>query len=79
MAGGDNIGEIRVELKTDLPCEISAALRPDDVDLPPGLSIRHLCRDGKYVVEITGVDVLTVKNTVDDVLRCLKVVESLWR
>ncbi len=79
MAGGGGIGEILVVLNTDLPCEISIVLKPDDVDLPNDLRISHICRDGKYTAILRGKRVLTVKNTLDDILRSLKTIEPLWR
>ncbi|MFB6490023.1 MAG: KEOPS complex subunit Pcc1 [Thermoproteus sp. AZ2] len=69
---------MRVAIRAPLGCEAAAALRPDDVDLPEGMSIKHICSGGRYeaVIEYEG-DILTLKNTVDDVLRCLKIVDQL--
>ncbi|MGC8582118.1 MAG: KEOPS complex subunit Pcc1 [Thermoproteus sp.] len=79
MAGGGRVDQVTVEISTDLPCAAALVLAPDDVEMPEGFSISHICRDNRYVVVIGGNDVLTLKNTVDDVLRCLKVVDALWR
>ncbi|MEM4128830.1 MAG: hypothetical protein QXP98_06150 [Thermoproteus sp.] len=49
------------------------------MEVPPGLYIRHICEGGRYVLAVGGSDVLKVKNTVDDMMLCLKVVEAAWR
>ncbi|MEZ0248784.1 MAG: KEOPS complex subunit Pcc1 [Thermoproteus sp.] len=62
-----------------MPCEVSRTLMPDDMDVPQSLYIRHICEDGRYVLAVGGSDLLKLKNTVDDIMRCLKVVETVWR
>ncbi|MBP1448693.1 MAG: KEOPS complex Pcc1-like subunit [Thermoproteus sp.] len=71
---------MRVLLRTPLSCEAAEILSPDDVNTPAGMKIRHLCLQGRYAlsIEYEG-DVMTLKNTIDDVLRCLKVVEGIGR
>jgi hypothetical protein len=78
MAGGSEQAQVTVEISTDLPCAAASVLRPDDIDMPEGTEVRHICRDGRYAVAIRGRNILTTKNTADDLLRCLKVVEALW-
>lgn len=79
MAGSVGANKIVVEVETDLPCGISLALAPDDVDAPEGLEIRHQCRDGRYIVTIVHDDVMTLKNTLDEILRSLKVAGEVAR
>lgn len=69
---------MRVLLRAPLSCEAAEILSPDDVNAPAGMKIRHLCLRGRYalLIEYEG-DVMTLKNTIDDVLRCLKVVEGV--
>lgn len=67
-------------LETPLDCRYADALRPDDVDLPRGMEIRHLCAGGRWAVEVAYVvekpeDVLTLKNTLDEVVRALQLIE----
>jgi len=74
--------EISVEIYTDLPCFVANLMRPDDVDIPQGMLIDHRCVDGRYLLMISvevrdGSDVLSLKNTVDELIRLIKLVAGL--
>jgi len=73
---------LRSRIETPLPCEYIDAVRPDDVELPRGMEIRHLCVDGRWHIEVVYAvespeDILTLKNTLDDVVRALRLVEKI--
>lgn len=76
--------KLRVELECGLPCEYINALRPDDVDLPEGMEISHVCEAGRWRIYITyrverPEDLLTLKNTLDEVVRSLQLIEKAIR
>ena len=73
---------IDITIFTDLPCRVALSLIPDDVEIPAGLSIVHDCVDGKYTIQVCSQvksprDVLTLKNTVDELLRLIKVIATV--
>jgi len=73
---------LRSRIETPLSCEYIDAVRPDDVELPRGMEIRHLCVDGRWHIEVVYAvespeDILTLKNTLDDVVRALQLVEKI--
>lgn len=69
-------------LETPMGCEYAGAVMPDDVDVPPGMEIRHLCVEGKWHVYISYFverpeDFLTLKNTLDEIARALQLIERV--
>jgi len=38
--------EVEAEIATPLHCGFIDAVRPDDVDIPRGMEIRHICAGG---------------------------------
>jgi|ADKH01.1.fsa_nt_gi hypothetical protein len=76
--------EVEAEIATPLDCGFIDAVRPDDVDIPRGMEIRHICAGGlwhihvKYVVEKPE-DLLTLKNTLDEIVRALQLIEAALR
>ncbi|MEM0369876.1 MAG: KEOPS complex subunit Pcc1 [Pyrobaculum sp.] len=73
--------KLEIKLETPLGCDYANAIMPDDVDLPVGLDIRYTCIDEKltiylsYSLESLG-DLLTLKNTLDEVIRALQIIEK---
>ena len=73
---------IDVTIFTDLPCRAALSMIPDDVEIPAGLSIVHDCVDGRYRIRVSSQarsprDVLTLKNTVNELLRLIKVIAAV--
>jgi len=76
--------ELKSEIATPISCEFIDALRPDDVDLPKGMEIIHLCVDGRWHIQVKYAverpeDILTLKNTLDEIVRALQLVERVLR
>ncbi|MEZ0319578.1 MAG: KEOPS complex subunit Pcc1 [Pyrobaculum sp.] len=76
--------KLEVEIEGDLPCEYINAVRPDDMDLPEGMEIRHVCEGGRWKIYVSyeieqPEDVLTLKNTLDDIVRSLQLIEKTIR
>ncbi len=74
--------KLRVEIATVVGCEFIDAARPDDVNLPEGMEINHLCIDRKWHIVVTYLintyrDVYTLKNTLDEIMKSLRLVENL--
>jgi hypothetical protein len=72
--------KLKSRIATRLDCKFINAVKPDDVDVPSGVSIRHECVGGRWVVEVEcqvgePEDILTVKNTLDDIVRAIQVIE----
>jgi hypothetical protein len=68
-------------IETPLDCRLARALEPDDVDLPEGMEIVHECVEGRWRIRVSYVlhqpdDILTLKNTLDDIVRALQVIEK---
>ncbi len=76
--------KVEAKIATPLDCGFIDAVRPDDVDIPRGMEIRHVCAGGrwhihvKYVVEKPE-DLLTLKNTLDEIVRALQLIETTLR
>jgi hypothetical protein len=68
-------------IETPLDCRLARALEPDDVGLPEGMEIVHECVGGRWRIRVSYVvnrpdDILTLKNTLDDIVRALQVIEK---
>jgi len=76
--------KVEAKIATPLGCGFIDAVKPDDVDIPRGMEIRHMCAGGrwhihvKYVVERPE-DLLTLKNTLDEIVRALQLIETTLR
>ncbi|ABP51521.1 MULTISPECIES: KEOPS complex subunit Pcc1 [Pyrobaculum] len=73
---------VKITLNTSIDCSFSNAVKPDDVDLPDGMEIRHECLDNKWHISITYVldtpkDILTLRNTLDEIVRSLQVIDKV--
>lgn len=73
---------MRVIIETPFDCKYANAAMPDDVDLPPGMEIRHVCVDGRWRIEIEHEvkkpeDLLTLKNTLDELIRVFQIIEKV--
>lgn len=73
---------IDITILTDLPCSSALSLKPDDVEIPPGLSIMHDCVDGMYRARLMirtefVKNILTLKNTVDELLRLIRLIANV--
>ena len=76
--------EVESRIATPLDCKFIDALRPDDVDLPNGMEIRHLCVGGRWHIQVRYMvekpeDFLTLKNTLDEIVRALQIIETTLR
>ncbi|MFB6470741.1 MAG: KEOPS complex subunit Pcc1 [Vulcanisaeta sp. AZ3] len=74
---GNVVLEIPVNSTED--CEtVVKALMPDEKDLPTGLSSSIKCDGGKLIYElhydIDSTELLSVYNTIDDLMRNLKII-----
>ncbi|WP_333638994.1 KEOPS complex subunit Pcc1 [Pyrobaculum aerophilum] len=72
--------ELRSKIETPFDCKYINAVKPDDVDLPEGMEIVHQCVEGRWQIHITykikrPEDLLTLKNTIDEIIRALQVIE----
>jgi hypothetical protein len=68
-------------IETPLDCRLAYAVKPDDVGLPEGMEIAHECVGGRWRIRVSYVvhqpdDILTLKNTLDDIIRALQVIEK---
>ena len=60
-------------------CEsVLKALRPDNVEVPPFIVLRDVCKDGKLLLSLRSTcskprEVVSLRNTVDDYLAHLQV------
>ncbi|MFN3804026.1 MAG: KEOPS complex subunit Pcc1 [Pyrobaculum sp.] len=73
---------IESEIATPLDCIYIDAVRPDDIDLPEGMEIRHMCVEGRWRLAVSYTlrdwrDVLTLKNTLDELIRAFQIVEKV--
>lgn len=67
-------------IETPLDCSFMYAVKPDDIDLPNGMEIAHECVAGRWRIRVSYVverpdDILTLKNTLDDIVRALQIIE----
>lgn len=72
---------VKITLDTSIDCSFSNAIKPDDVDLPDGMEIRHECLNNKWRISITYVlntpkDIFTLRNTLDEIVRSLQIIEK---
>jgi len=76
--------EVESRIATPLDCGFINAVKPDDVDLPRGMEIRHICAEGRWHIHVRYVvekpeDLLTLKNTLDEIVRALQLIEATLR
>ncbi|ABL87954.1 conserved hypothetical protein [Pyrobaculum islandicum DSM 4184] len=68
-------------IETPLDCIFKDALSPDDIELPEDMEIHYVCTNDRlhiliyYTVE-NPEDILTLKNTIDDIVRALQLIEK---
>jgi hypothetical protein len=73
--------KVESRIATPLDCKFADALKPDDTDLPEGMEIQHLCVGGRWHIQVRYVvekpeDLLTLKNTLDEIVRALQIIEA---
>ncbi|MCI2413822.1 MAG: hypothetical protein MPF33_00995 [Candidatus Aramenus sp.] len=76
------ISRIRIEYVSPNSAEIVKAILPDNVDLPRSMKISVKEGEGKVTVEIemdvnTPKDVLTLRNTADEIISHMDLVEKV--
>ena len=73
---------LEAKIETEIPCSYINAVRPDDVDIPQGMEISHICVNGAWHIYVLYIikkpeDILTLKNTLDEIVRSLRIIEAI--
>lgn len=71
---------LTIRVKTSQPENVAKVISVDNVNIPKGMSIKVSAGKDEVIIEIVmsitrASDILTVKNTADDILRQIDVIE----